>query len=65
MPPKEIEESIRKIKDIHVYCTHCKHFRLDDEEIPYCPLEDRCDINNCEDSRPYGERPFYEERNVK
>lgn len=62
MPLKEIEESIRKIKDIHVYCTHCKHFRLDDEEIPYCPWEDRCDINDCEDSRPYGERPFYEER---
>ena len=62
MPPKEIEKAIRKIKDTYVYCTYCKHFRLDDEEIPYCPWEDRCDINNYEDSRPYGERPFYEER---
>jgi hypothetical protein len=44
---------------VHVYCTHCKHFRLDDEEIPYCPYEDKCDINNCEDSMPLVERPYY------
>ena len=48
--------------DIPVYCTHCKHFRLDDEEIPYCPYEEKeCDIRNCEDGRPFRERPMYEE----
>ena len=62
MSAKDIEEAIRKIKDIHVYCTHCKHFRLDDEKIPYCPWENRCDINNCEDSKPFSERPYYEKR---
>jgi hypothetical protein len=50
------------IGDIHVYCTNCKHFRLDDEEIPYCPYEEKeCDIRDCEDSRPFRERPMYEE----
>lgn len=48
--------------DIHVYCTNCKHFRLDDESIPYCPYEEKeCDIRDCEDSRPFRERPMYEE----
>ncbi|MDF2885567.1 MAG: hypothetical protein K0R54_6141 [Clostridiaceae bacterium] len=46
----------------HVYCTNCRHFRLDDEEIPYCPYEEKeCDIRDCEDSRPFSERPMYEE----
>src|SRR5574344_750281 len=50
--------------DIHVYCTNCKHFRLDDELIPYCPYEEKeCDIRNCEDGRPFRERPMYEEGN--
>jgi len=44
---------------VHVYCTHCKHFRLDDEEIPYCYYEDKCNIKNCEDSMPLIERPYY------
>ena len=49
--------------DTYVYCTNCKHFRLDDEEIPYCPYEEKeCDIYNCEDSKPYSQRPMYEER---
>ena len=46
-------------KDEHVYCTNCLHFRLDDEEIPYCPFEDECDINDCEDSKSYEDRPCY------
>ena len=44
----------------HVYCTHCQHFRLDDEEIPYCPYEDECCIDNCEDSMEFWLRPCYE-----
>ena len=49
-------------KDTHVYCTNCKWFRIDDEDIPYCPFEDICDIGNCEDSMAYKYRPNYEER---
>lgn len=45
-----------------VYCTDCKWFRLDDEEIPYCPFEDKCDINNCEDSRSFLDRPCYKSK---
>ena len=30
----------------YVYCTNCRHFRLDDEYTPYCPFEDKCDIND-------------------
>lgn len=49
-------------KDEHVYCTDCKHFRLDDEYKQYCPFEEECDIWNCEDSKPFSERPKYEKR---
>lgn len=48
--------------DTHVYCTHCKWFQLDDEDIPYCAWEDKCDIRNCEDSISFLDRPCYEER---
>lgn len=48
--------------DTHVYCTHCNNFRLCDEGIPYCPFEDKCDIKDCEDSRPFRERPMYENK---
>ena len=44
----------------YVYCTNCRHFRLDDEYIPYCPFEDKCDINDCEDSKTLEDRPYYE-----
>lgn len=44
----------------YVYCAYCKWFRLDDENIPYCPYELECDIWNCEDSRPFRKRPKYE-----
>lgn len=47
--------------DTHVYCTNCFNFRLDDEELPYCCFENKCDINDCEDSKPFKERPYYEE----
>ena len=49
-------------EDTHVYCTNCKWFRIDDEDIPYCPFENICDIGNCEDSTPYKYRPHYEEK---
>jgi hypothetical protein len=46
----------------HVYCTECVHFRISDEDIPYCKFEDKCDIYDCEDSRPFSERMCYEVR---
>ena len=49
-------------EDTHVYCTNCKWFRIDDEDIPYCPFENTCDIGNCEDSMSFADRPRYEER---
>ena len=49
------------MKDKQVYCTDCIHFRLCDEGIPYCINEDKCDIENCEDSMSLEYRPFYEE----
>ena len=47
-----------------VYCTNCKYFRLCDEQKPYCVSEnvDKCDNWDCDDSRPFSERPYYEER---
>lgn len=49
-------------EDIHVYCTHCLYFRLDDEKLSYCIYEDKCDINNCDDSMAFKYRPCYKER---
>lgn len=49
-------------KDKHVYCTHCKHFRLDIEEASYCKFEEVCDLTNCDDGKLFSERPRYEER---
>lgn len=47
-------------EDDHVYCTCCKWFKIGDEDIPYCPYESECNIWDCEDSKPYKERPKYE-----
>ena len=47
-----------------VYCTNCIHFKLFDEKIPYCIHEDKCDIENCEDSAPIEDRPFYKQINT-
>lgn len=53
----------------HVYCTHCKHFRImyiDGEPYkPYCQFSEQglCDVRDCEDSRLLPERPCYEKRN--
>lgn len=46
-------------KDEYVYCTKCIYFRLDDEGLPYCLFEDECNINNCEDSMRFEDRPYY------
>ena len=45
----------------HVYCTNCKHFKIN-EGVPYCEYDAKglCDVTNCEDSRPLSERPCYE-----
>lgn len=48
--------------DEYVYCVDCKWFRLCDEGLPYCPFENECDINNCEDGLRRSSRPFYEEK---
>lgn len=50
--------------DTHVYCTDCRNFRLDDEEIPYCarPNNKKCNGYDMEDSMPFSERPQYEKR---
>jgi hypothetical protein len=55
----------------HVYCTDCIHFKIEGKHIdgigiPTCDYEDECDITDCEDSRPFRERPYYEENiNIK
>jgi hypothetical protein len=69
--PRETGEILRRIKseirrqlsfdqDTHVYCTHCLHFKLDDELTPYCQHQDECDIDDCEDSMRFEDRPYYE-----
>ena len=59
----EIEELKLDVlsKDTHVYCTNCKHFRLDND-IPCCPFENTCDVFNPEDSTSYENRPKYERK---
>lgn len=50
---------------MQVYCTDCEHFRLCDENIPYCIYENQCCIKNCEDSKDIAIRPKYEVRQHK
>jgi len=42
----------------YVYCADCKHFQLCNE-TPHCSFEDLCNIEDCEDSKPFSERPCY------
>ncbi len=51
--------------DEHVYCTDCKHFRLCDENIPYCEYEYKCNIQYPEDSVPYRDRSYFKWRESK
>lgn len=44
----------------YVYCTECYYFRLCDEHKPYCIYENKCDINDPEDSKQLKYRPYYE-----
>jgi len=43
----------------HVYCTKCKWFKIDDDNIPFCCFSDECDLWDCEDSKPFIFRPKY------
>lgn len=45
--------------DTYVYCTNCIDFRLDNEGLPYCQYENKCDIYDCNDSKPFKLRPYY------
>lgn len=47
--------------DIHVYCTHCAWFQIKDG-VPDCKYSEECDLWDCEDSRPFSERPKYQLR---
>jgi len=46
------------LKNKHVYCTHCKHFKIEDG-TPFCKYDAMCDIYDCEDSKPFQERPMW------
>lgn len=53
----------------HVYCSRCAHFEVIDaidkegaySPMPKCEHSDECDIWDCEDSKPFKDRPFYKE----
>ena len=47
--------------DTHVYCTKCKSFYVDNDEVPQCEHRHECELNDCEDSKPYSDRPHYVE----
>lgn len=47
----------------YVYCTNCKWFNITEDDVPTCKYEIECDICDPEDSRPYKDRPRYEEGN--
>jgi len=52
---------VEVVEEEMVYCTKCKHLRINNEGNPTCPYEDICDITDCEDSRHRENRPCYEE----
>lgn len=45
----------------HVYCTLCRHCKLDLEANTNCGFENECDSFDPEDSRPLKERPKYKD----
>ena len=51
------------MSDEYVYCTDCYYFNVWDEHIPYCIYEDKCNINDCDDSKSKTERPYYISKN--
>lgn len=64
-----LEEIIYDIKSMEqqVYCTNCKHLKLEEihknkgDYIVSCPHEKECEIYDIDDSRPLSERPYYKE----
>lgn len=59
-----MNDTIKIVKLLHleneyVYCINCANFRLCDEGLPYCIFEGKCNINGCDDSKSFKERPFY------
>ena len=54
-------ETEKEFYERHVYCTDCINFKMCDEELPYCKHENKCNINDCEDSRPFEDRPYYKQ----
>lgn len=57
-----LNDTIEKYFNKQVYCTDCEYFRLDDEYLPYCPFDDKCDICDCEDSKDINRRLHYLEK---
>lgn len=45
----------------YVYCTCCRHFTVTENEAPECKYRNVCNLYDPEDSRPYIERPYYEQ----
>ena len=54
--------------DTHMYCTHCRYLKYNNfgtpNVTPTCIHENECDIWDAEDSKPFGERPYYEDRTI-
>lgn len=54
-------------ENAYVYCTQCKRFNIiknsqTDEYTPVCLYESKCCLEDCEDSKPFKERPMYLKR---
>jgi hypothetical protein len=52
--------------DTHVYCTKCKHLEIPDDDYDEmnvgCKHEHECNLWDFEDSMPFSNRPYYEEK---
>jgi hypothetical protein len=54
----------KHINVTQVYCTGCNNFELkeiNNDYIPDCKYKDICDLRDCEDSKPFEDRPYYED----
>jgi hypothetical protein len=64
-PCEECDRCYGIRNNTHVYCTKCNNFELneigEDDYTPDCKYKDKCDLQDCEDSRPFKDRPYYEE----
>jgi len=63
-----IQKEKKMNPDTHVYCTHCRHLKYKNfgtpDFTPICIHENECDIWDAEDSKPFSERPYYEDRTI-